>query len=774
MANQSRLHYVILLISIAVLPFVVHITRIGENEAHRAGILGILILFIVPMIPKVIHDIPQSRRLLLYALAMWCAVVILSTVFSIHPLRSLLGDGERRMGLLTHMVLVAGAFLMWRVPSKQLWYFFWITSVIIAVQVILESQTLVGPNRIFGTERIYGLFGWTTFTGGWLALATLWAVLGFLQYGYAQSNWLQRSIVIASWGVIALGFILLGTRAASLSLFVGLFVAGLIWAILKGHRWLLFGCIGLTLLASSGVYVLSQIDWGDSALSQTSLFNRLDFQVFDPFRQEIWLDSQKIMIENPELINVDGTTDPYTGLRPILGYGAEAFEPPQRMINIGNLITVDNSLRADRAHNIWYDTFVMHGWLGVISIVSIYVSALYIALKQLDLLSRWIVIDTISGALISILFTWDTQFIPMGLTIGALGGLIVGIIQTGLTNKFDVDNFPTQSWLAFALLVAHIIEIQFGFITISTTWIPFLAIGLLLFEKTSDEQLMPLTPHWVWLAIAGTFIIRTQSDNIIFNIILLIAALVLVIPWTKLTVKQVVSVAILWGLSGANWLVLIPQATVIWDVALFVVMLWMFFGFQRSNITVHLNTFTVIGGMLIVLSIGIWAMDIVASTYKRQALQTIFVEEKVSAYNIAVRLRPYDDRMWFNAGVTNLEFGLQNSDGQAIGNSIFQLNQANNLHSYYGLYVNNLARLEANLAIGTSEFDTYAQLARQHYEISTRMWSQVGEFWREWARFEWEIMGDSQKALELIKTAFRLSPDDRETRNLRRKIKAEN
>lgn len=763
MTNASRLHYAILLISIAVLPFLVHITRYEANEAHRAGMLGILMLFIVPSIPQVIRDVPKSRRSVLYALALWCGVLVVSTLLSIHPVRSLFGDGDRRLGLLTHLTLVAGVFLLWRLSSKHLWYFFWIASVLVSIQVILESFTL-GEG-----ERIYGLFGWTTFTGGWLALATIWAILGFLQNGYAQSNHLQRGIVIASWGVIAIAFVMLGTRAASLSLFIGLFIAGLVWAILNNRRWILFAIIGITLLASSGVYILSQINWGDSSLSEASLFNRLNFQVFDPFRQEIWLDTQKIMIENPVLLRFDGSHDSLSGLRPLLGYGAETFEPPQRLVNIGNLKTVENFIRTDRAHNIWYDTFIMHGWLGVIAIAGIYLTTIFVALKNLRLLNQWVIIDMVGGALISILFTWGTQFIPMGMTIGMIGGLIIGIIQTGLTRKFEINEFPIRSWLALTLLVAHIIEVQFGFITIATAWIPFLAIGLLLFEDDPDAQHSPI-PHWVWLAIAGAFITRMPLGNFAFNIILLVVALVLVLVWAGLTRKQVLTIAVIWSISGANWLMPSPQIAVLWDIGLLGVMIWIFYGAQSERIDINLNTQAIVTGLLILLAGGIWALDIVAGTYRLQAVQDVFGSNIIPAYNSAVRLRPYDDHLWFNASMANLEYGLRANDGVAVGNAINQLHQAINLHSYYGLYVNNLARLEANLAIGTENFEEHAILAQQYYERSVLMWSQVGEFWREWGRFEWEIMGDKDKALMLIEEALRLAQDDREAQQLRRTI----
>ncbi len=754
MSTHSRLHHAILLISIAIFPFVAHITRAEANEAHRAGLLGILILFTLPLIPQVINHVPSSRRILLYAIAFWCVVLVLSSVSSIHPLRSIIGDGQRRIGLLTHLTFVAGAFLMWRTSGKKLWYFFWIVSILGATQAILEAQTLEG------VDRIYGLYGWTTFTGGWLALSSLWAILGFLIHGYHESSRLQRAIVIGSWGIIGVAFILLGTRAASLALFIGLFTAGIIWASLCNKRWILFSIVGVTLLSSSGFYFLSQVDWGETSLSQASLFQRLNFQVFDPFRQEVWSDSQKIMLHNPVLLRADGQDDPMSAIRPLVGYGLEAFEPPLRMVNIGNIKTVDDSIRTDRAHNIWYDTYVMQGWLGVIALAGIYLSAFYVSLKKLKLLNIWIIVDVVGGAGIALMLTWGTQFIPMSVTFGMLGGLLLGVIQTGITTKFIGDSIPTRAWIALPLLIAHLIELQFGFITVATTWIPWLVIGLLLFDEVEDVQFK--VPNWVWLAIAGAFIVRIPLDSTLFNIILLSVAVVITALWEDIEIKQWMTIGIIWLLSSLNWIVPVPQLAILWDIILLFLMLWMFYGSQEDNIEIKLNSSSILMGIIIFIAVGIWTLDILAGIYRLEALSTPLQDKKTDALNIAVRLRPYDDRLWHDAGATNLDLGLITNNGLAVGNAIIQLNQAVILHPYYGLYVNNLARLEANLAIGTKDFDKHAQLAQQYYERATIMWSQVGELWREWARFEWDVMDNRNKALILIEEALRLSPRDTE------------
>jgi hypothetical protein len=761
MTNETRMNHAILLISIAVLPFAMHITRFEANEAHRAGLLGILILFVVPFIPKAVREVKSHQKLLLYAIGFWCVVLVLSTVFSIHPLRSFIGSGLRRKGLLTHLTLVVGAFLVWRTSGKQLWYFFWVVSVLGAVEIVVESQLLENA------ERITGLLGWTTYTGGWLAVSTLWAVLGFIRQGYQDSSNLQRGVVIGSWLVIGLAFMLLGARASMLSLGAGLFLAGLIWAVLTGRRLILGGLIVVTVLSVSGISALSQIDWGDSALSKASLFQRLDFQVFDPFRQQVWQESQQIMIENPQLIRYDGELDSLHALRPLIGYGAEAFEPPYRMVKAGSIQVVEDELRTDRAHNIWYDTYIMHGWLGVIAIIMLYGAILTVSLKQLKLLNRWTVIDIAGGAILALLLTWGTQFIPMAITFGMIGGLLVGILQSGLTTRFECgkDIFPTRTWLALSILIAHIIEIQFGFVTIATSWIPWLAIGLLLFN--TDEEVPSLTiPNWVWLTIAGAFIIRMPLDHWTFNGVLLLVALGITILWSRLSRNQWITLAIIWGGSALNWMIPDPQLAVLWDVVLLLIMLWMFYGSQAGSVNIDLTPKNLLLGLFIILAIGIWSLDILAGIHRLQA-ETFVADERIEHLGIAVRLRPYDERLWYEAGSANLDFGIALNDGKSIGNAIFQLEQAVHLHGYYGPYVARLANLEVNLALGTDNFEEHALLARQYFEHSTQMWSQSSEFWREWARFEWEIMDDVEKAVELIEEALRLSPNNESAKQLK-------
>lgn len=761
MTSDTRMNHAILLISIMVLPFAMHITRFEANEAHRAGLLGILILFIVPFIPTAVREVKSHQRLILTAMGFWCVILILSTILSIHPLRSFIGSGLRRMGLLTHLALVAGAFLMWRTSGKRLWYFFWIVSVLGSVEAIMESQFLDT------TDRIEGLFGWTTYTGGWLALSTLWSVLGFFSQGYQDSSKLQRVIVIGSWLVIGLAFVLLGARASMLSLFAGLFLAGLIWAVITGRRLILGGLIVISLLGSGGIYALSQLDWGDSALSQASLFHRLDFQVFDPFRQHVWRESQEIMIQNPQLIRYDGEVDPFYVLRPIIGYGAEGFEPPYRMVKIDEGKVVGDELRTDRAHNVWYDTYIMHGWLGVLATLGIYGAVIYVSLKQLHLLNAWIIVDVIGGAILALLLSWGTQFIPMSVTFGVIGGFIVGILQSGFTTKFTVTHptFPTQVWLSLSLFIAHIIEIQFGFVTIATSWIPWLAIGLLLFPPDEDAGSIAI-PHWVWLTIAGAFIVRMPLGHWEFNAVLLVMALGITLMWSRLSRKQWVTLTVIWLGSAVNWLMPAPELAVLWDIVLLFVMVWIIYGSQADTIDFTLTPKIILVGFLIMIAVGIWSLDILAGIHRLQA-DTFVANDRIDHLNIAVRLRPYDDGLWYEAGSANLDFGVFSQDGKYVGQAVSQLGQAVHLHGYYGPYVARLANLEANLALGTTNFEEHARLAEQYFERATYLWSQSSEFWREWARFEWEIMKNGDKAMQYINEALKISPYDENLKQLR-------
>lgn len=754
MINETRMNHAILLISILVLPFAMHITRFEANEAHRAGLLGILVLCIVPSIPNILRDVKSHQKLLLYAIGIWCVVLILSTALSIHPLRTFMGSGLRRMGLLTHLALVAGAFLVWRTSGKRLWYFFWIVSVLGSVEVLLEAQLLDTA------DRIEGIFGWTTYTGGWLALSSLWSVLGFFSQGYRDSTRLQRVVVVGSWLIIGFAFVLLGARASMLSLFAGLFIAGLIWSVITGRQLILGGLIILSLMSAGGIYALSQIDWGDSALSQASLFHRLDFQVFDPFRQQVWRESQEVISQNPLLIRYDGAIDPFHTIRPFVGYGAEAFEPPYRMVKIDEIKVVGDDLRTDRAHNIWYDTYIMHGWLGVLAFITLYGAIIFVSLKQFNLLNLWVVIDMLGGAFLALVLSWGTQFIPMSITFGIIGGLLVGILQTGFTTRFTIthNTFPTRTWIALSIWIAHIIEIQFGFITIATSWIPWLSVGLLLFTSDEDAPAIAI-PHWVWLTIMGAFIIRMPLGHLEFNVILLAVATGIAILWSKPSRNQWIAVIIVWGGSALNWLIPSPELAVIWDIVLLIIMLWMFHGSQAENINITLSPKTVLLGFIIILTVGIWSLDILAGIHRLQA-DTFVTNERINHLDTAVRLRPYDDQLWYEAGSANLDYGLFNSDGTNIGKAITQLEQAVQLHGYYGPYIARLATLEANLAIGTNDFDTHALLAQQYFEQATYLWSQSSEFWREWARFEWEIMGNAERATEIIQEALNLKPYD--------------
>lgn len=760
MAFSPKLTQAILLIIIVVMPIAHHISRFEANEAHRAGLLSILIIGVSIHIPTLIPKLKQAQKMLLFSIAFYILALVISTAFSLSPIHSLFGDSIRRMGLLTHLSVIAVIFLMWGVSGKQLWFYLWIGALLIATQIFLETTEL---NEAL--IRIQGLFGWGTFTGGWLMAATIWTVIGFFAYGYQKVSSTQRGFVVGSILIIGFAFIILGSRAAALGTVIGLFFAGWIWAVKTRQRRLLLAVVGLVIVVGGSIFALSRIQYVDSPLSSTFLLQRLKFPVLGSFREQIWQDSMKIVVTNPQLTRYDGSTDALWRFRPFVGYGAELFEVPHRATTLSNIPAVVNTLSVDRAHNIWYDTYIAHGILGCIGLVSVYLMAIGVALKRLKLLNRRTILSSMIGCALGILFTPSIAFVPVTATFGTVGGLGFGIFLSFYFYSPSDTSLSVNALIAISVLIAHIIEAQFGFITVATALIPWLAIGLLFVDEQNQDDLRSI-PQWVWLSIVGAFVIRIPLGNVLHNGLLLIVALSVYLLWERTHRDKLLFVCIIWGIATLNWVIKSPELTLLWDIGLLVIAILLIYTSQVDSITITLNMQTTVFGFFFLLISVIWCMDILAGNYRLLSTRTALAVDRLHYINSSSILRPYDFQLLRLASSENLSYGVLAKDNLALGRSINLLRQSITINGFNSDATIALALLESQLAVVTDEREMHIERAKLYFSSATMMWRQAGSYWREWARFELEIVGDVDSAKEKIAHAIRLMPDDPSTLKL--------
>jgi len=352
------------LVLIAGLPFFVQALRYESHEAPRAGVLALVVLLALPTLPMAWQRADRAGRALLAGALVWCIALALAAVFSLSPARSVFGDPLRKMGLWTHLALVACLLLGAGLSPGRAWRWFWLAGVVVAAHTLLQAAGALDgtPER-----RPPGLFGSPTFTGGWLALALVWILPAILRERLA--GW-RRGAVYGGVGLMALALLLTETRGGMLALGAGGVTLGLVWMAAqrsrRGVRWL-WRMGGTSLLLLAGFIAL---DTGNLLPENVPLLSRLRVFSYDQslsFRQTTWNDAVQIARTWQPMTDIHGQVDAWSALRPAVGYGLESFFLAHQPLIGKDLHESLNGQRVDRAHNDWLDTLVMTGGLGVLA-----------------------------------------------------------------------------------------------------------------------------------------------------------------------------------------------------------------------------------------------------------------------------------------------------------------------------------------------------------------------------------------------------------------------
>jgi len=353
------------------------------------------------------------------------------------------------------------------IPS-QAWRWFW------AAGVVAAAYALLNPLLVSFDGRILGLFGWPTFSATWLTLALLWSLIGIMRDAKGRLEW---TVYGSGAALMLVALISLGARAAFLSFGGGAITAALIAVAVSPRRLqilrLSLGVL-LSVVVLLGLFYIVPSNWRP----KVNLLTR--FQLNDPFRQDLWMDVQAIVPAYPTVLDYTGHPDDHSGLRQWLGYGLEMFEVPHRLVTT-HTNEVNLELRVDRAHNDWLDTLVSLGVMGLIARLSLLASVLYGALKRLGLwqpiLPLWILLVTEIVAL----WAQNTPYQPVFMTLASIGAfwiwLIYRILWSPVSSLERVLDW--NAWVAVVVLIAHVIDMQFGFSTVATTLPAWLAFGLL-------------------------------------------------------------------------------------------------------------------------------------------------------------------------------------------------------------------------------------------------------------------------------------------------------
>jgi len=581
--------------------------RLEGFETHRAGLLIVLTVLYLPLIW---HGFKAAPRILKIALAVWIAALLCSTMFSLSPERSLLGDLLRRRGLISVLASLAFLFVGMQLSLASTWRWVFGFGVVQAVYILLQHVDVLPTIFI---DRVPGTLGAPTFAGTWLTLVILWSCVGITSPLVASINIRQRGSAplhmgrggrtfvcrtVRSEGVRFVGIFLMllalyatGSRGAMVALAAG----GLTWVALWLLRYprLLMMCFIVLLVGVSALLINQpRLLRSDPNAPDSSRISR----------EIVWSNVLEMTQNPPRLVRIDGKNDANFALRPFFGYGLAMFETVHHPYVDAELRAHESGRPIDRAHNIWLDTWVTAGLLGLLSYGAVFVCLAYLALKDV-----------------------------------------------GLRHLRDLS---LESRFLLTILVAYLVDMQFSFETNANSWLFWCAMGMGISNNRIQQRVRP-SAHWLvaFITFAGIVkLILVAAGHVSGDSALLVAAV-------ETAVLLICCVFAALSVCSQNWRFLVsPFCKKVTNIILVFTVFILAFGF---GIDVWIDTSIANGDTPALLRP--WD-DRLRFRLAGVAIETEPPESALRHAEAAIRINPYDSGYAYLRAVIEMQSALTEVD----------------------------------------------------------------------------------------------------------------
>jgi putative inorganic carbon (HCO3(-)) transporter len=402
------------LVAAIALPLTINPWGSNAFELPKAALLKALVLImgliVLVRIAEGRTSVRRSQDLpLLFSTLALGLTFALATAFSTNSRASLWGDYARQQGLLTLCAYLAlfwmtATFLNTRAQAERLWLALVWGSVPVLIYALVQLVRLDPIDwRSDAASPIVSTLGRSNFVGTYLVLIL---PLTLARLGVSSFKPAYMLLLAAQW--LCLAFT--QARGAWIGAGSAMITIAICWVIAARNKRMAYALIALLVLLGLFAAWLTQVPGTDRLASLT----RTD-EGSTAARLTIWQ-----------------TTLSLIAARPILGYGPDTMAlafprvfPPQLVYYQGRLLTVD------RAHNLWLDTAMSAGLVGVVCFVTLLFATGYRFLKVRQSISE----------------TWERW---LGI---ALAGSVAGHL-IDLEFGFDVIATASIFWLIFALTVA--------------------------------------------------------------------------------------------------------------------------------------------------------------------------------------------------------------------------------------------------------------------------------------------------------------------------------
>ncbi len=750
------------LIGLAILPLIFDMRRVEAFETPRSAITGALAIGIGLAALITARATPRASlhhylsQPLVLAVVVWSTAAAISAVLSLSPARSLFGDTQRRMGFVTQFSLLAafvGGMILTRRQRGLCWLIPAFTGLIVASFGISQRAGLLPflPGQGAG-QRSASLFGTATFAAGWTAMTILWLVAALCRPG--RRSRMQTIFLSMSLLALALFLILTEARGAALGLVLGILTLASCWSLTHKQRRL-----GLTLLVASvpilalwASLYLGALNVRGTPFSGIPLLGRMSAaadQQTGRFRLLLWRDAVQIVDSWPAMTAVDGRSDPLAAVRPVIGYGQEMFEFAEHQYLSQDLLSTlqPGETRIDRAHNLWLDTLIGQGYIGLISLLAVYLAAAWTCARILRQQgAAWGEKGWIAAAALAILVCRgaDLQFsfpvVSGEWMFWAILGLLSGTALQQPTRQPGSDPAP---WGQLAPIV------------VLSCWVLLWSVG------TSPTTLQLRASGW--LPIAGTAVAgvsmlllrarRIPARYLAFSAIALTLWSVLQLGAGAVAADKPVE----WQ-SGAMYAVLLTDnALLFWAIGLATFAV----GCRLRHGPIHLSSRALVVVCATLLGTVWWILDATADAVFRVA-RDYPPEVQAVVYRSALTLKTPDDRLLGIGGEAALSaVYTAPADRQeawlTAGGEL--IDQALAVNPYNTDLVLQRANYLIGAALRTSDMREQARLldgADQLYSTATRQWPTNPDILLEHARFVLAFERQPVRAIGLVRQAVRL------------------
>ncbi|MDP3729217.1 MAG: O-antigen ligase family protein [bacterium] len=299
------------------------------------------------------------KTALLWAVSALLGVIILATIFSVNPVKSIWSNFERMEGLIAHLHIFAYFLVLSHVFTKKDWFIFlnlFMVSGLIENGYALSQRLgyLASPQ---GGFRVDGTIGNPTYLGAYLIFILAFSALLWLEVKDKRAKYFYA--FSALWTLTTLYFT--ASRGPVLGLLIGVGAVTVLYLIATRKKAVLLSLVAL-LVIPIGLWMLRDASFikGSPALSRLTSLSFGERTIVGRF--DIWG------------LSWQGVQD-----KPLIGWGLENYGAVFAKYYNPNLWWQEPWF--DRAHNIIFDWLIHAGIVGLVSYLSIFVTALYLLWK---------------------------------------------------------------------------------------------------------------------------------------------------------------------------------------------------------------------------------------------------------------------------------------------------------------------------------------------------------------------------------------------------------